>query len=339
MRACLNRLTAIAVSLGALFFPVHSGAEPGRSGRDALPRQSDWFLSTGDWHKDSQLYVREFGDGHETVVVLHGGWGAEHSGLVDAVRDLEHEYHFVFYDQRGSLRSPAPDASITYDGFTEDLESLRAELGVERLNLVAHSMGAVVASAYAAKYPDRLQRLVLVAPAYLKNPMPEEDKALRHKGFEAAQAFAARPEVQRELERYGLERSDRPLTSREETARYRIDLARRMLFDVTKWRHLTGGRATFNRRIGGVIEPTYPPDGWDFLAHFSRGGYPVTILVGDHDLVDFGTPLLSKWTAGLANVQLAVIENAGHLIWIDQPRAFTRGLRNALTERPKRRVD
>ncbi len=333
MRACLNRLTAIAVSLGALIFPSHSVAQQERSVREALPRQADWFLSTGDWQKDSQLYVREFGDGAETVIVLHGGWGAEHSGLVDAVKDLEHEYHFVLYDQRGSLRSPAPDASITYDRFIEDLELLRAELGDERVNFLAHSMGAVLASAYAAKYPDRIQRLVLVAPAYLKYPVPEEDQALKHKGYLASQAFAARPEVQRELDRYDLERSDRSLTSREETARYRIDLARRMLFDVKKWRHLTGGRATFNRRIGDVITPTYPSDGWDFLVHFSRGRYPVTIMVGDHDFLDFGTALLTKWTAGLANVRLTVVENAGHLIWIDQQRAFTRELRSALKAR------
>jgi pimeloyl-ACP methyl ester carboxylesterase len=107
-----------------------------------------------------------------------------------------------------------------------------------------------------------------------------------------------------------------------------------MLFDVTRWRDLTGGRATFNRRIGNVIEPSYPPDGWDFFEYFRTGGYPVSIVVGDHDFVDFGIPLLTRWTAGLDNVKLAVIENAGHLIWIDQPGAFTQALRSALRLQP-----
>lgn len=333
MRVRLNRLIALAITAGAMLVSTPSIAQQAHPVTDTLPRQVDWFLSTGDWQKDSQLYVREFGEGDETVVMLHGGWGAEHSGLVDAVRDLEREYRFVLYDQRGSLRSPAPDDSITYDRFVEDLEALRAELGLERMNIVAHSMGAVLAGAYAAKYPARIQRLVLIAPAYLKNPLPDEDRALKHQGYEASQKFAARPEVKSEMERYGLDRTDPPLSSREETARYRIDLARRMLFDVKKWRHLTGGRATFNRRVGGIIEPTYPAGGWDFFANFRQGGYPVTIMAGDHDFVDFGTPLLSKWTAGLANVQLKVIENAGHLIWIDQERAFSRELRSALKVR------
>jgi len=118
------------------------------------------------------------GEGSETIVMLHGGWGGEHSGFMAAVGDLKEQYHFVFYDQRGSLRSPSPDSSITFDRHVEDLELLRRELNVEQLRLVGHSMGAVLASAYASKYPHRIKRLTLLAPAYLKNPIPEEDEEL-----------------------------------------------------------------------------------------------------------------------------------------------------------------
>jgi proline iminopeptidase len=82
--------------------PAHAAGHKERPARDALPRQFDWFLSTGDWHKDPQLYVREFGTGDETVVVLHGGWGAEHSGLVDAVR-----LHALVAQRLEGLTSPS----------------------------------------------------------------------------------------------------------------------------------------------------------------------------------------------------------------------------------------
>lgn len=74
--------------------------------QEKLPYLRNWFLSTGDWEKDPQLYVLEFGSGTDTIVMLHGGWGGEHSGLINAVMDLRDQYHFIFYDQRGSLRSP-----------------------------------------------------------------------------------------------------------------------------------------------------------------------------------------------------------------------------------------
>ncbi|HKH90729.1 MAG TPA: alpha/beta fold hydrolase [Gemmatimonadaceae bacterium] len=108
-------------------------------------------------------YVIEFGRG-DTVVVLHGGWGGEHSGLIEAVRPLSDRFHFVLYDQRGSLRSPAPDSTITIRRLVRDLDGLRKQLGQERLVLLGHSMGAALAYAYLAEHPRRVRGMVLFAP-------------------------------------------------------------------------------------------------------------------------------------------------------------------------------
>jgi proline iminopeptidase len=298
--------------------------------QEGWPRLHDWFLSTGRWSEDPQLYVREYGRGPRPIILLHGGWGAEHSGLVDAVKGLEDHYHFILYDQRGSLRSPSPDSLITFDRHIEDLELLRKELKLERLSIVGHSMGAVLASAYAAKYPQRVEHLTLVAPAYLKSPIPAEDKDLHHRSFVASQAFLARPEVMQELDRFALNRKDSPLTSREETARFRIDLARRMLYDIRNWPRLLGGRALYNGRVDELTSRTYPAAGWDFVQAFASSTYPVGILAADHDFLDMGNELLKKWVAPVPRIQLSVIKNAGHLIWLDQPEAFTNELRRHL---------
>lgn len=305
-------------------------AWPGHAESANLPQSKDWFLSTGRWADDPQLYVREVGNGSKIVVMLHGGWGAEHSGLVTAVRGLEDGRRFVLYDQRGSLRSPAPDESISFDRHIEDLELLRRELGLERMVLVGHSMGAVLASAYATKYPARIERLVLVSPAYLKNPIPEPEKALQHQGYLKTQAFLSRPEVARELEAQGLVSPKRPLSSREETAAYRIGVAARMLADVSKWRELEGGRALFKSQVGALTTKTYPASGWDYISEFARREYPVGIVVGDHDFVDMGTPLLSEWAKTVPRLKLSIIPGAGHLPWIDQPEGFREALRHHL---------
>src|SRR3990170_2076324 len=135
---------------------------------EQLPGLKDWFLSTGNWEKDPQLYVLEFGNGSDTIIMLHGGWGGEHSGLINAVKDLKDQYHFILYDQRGGLRSPCPDSLVTFNNHIEDVELLRKELKLDKLTIVGHSMGAVLASAYAAKYPQRIKQLILLAPARLK---------------------------------------------------------------------------------------------------------------------------------------------------------------------------
>lgn len=73
-----------------------------------------WYMKTAD---DVVHYVAEHGIESRpgnVVVVLHGGWGAEHSYLLPAVRPLGHEYKFVLYDQRGSLRSPVKPPGADY---------------------------------------------------------------------------------------------------------------------------------------------------------------------------------------------------------------------------------
>jgi proline iminopeptidase len=320
------RPSLVAAYLGLVVLSVHGQVRQGptdpsdRHGR--LPRLDEWFLSTGGWQSDPQLYVREFGDGTETIVMLHGGWGAEHGGLVDAVKSLRRHYRFVFYDQRGSLRSPSPDSLITFDRHVDDLELLRKELGLDRLTIVGHSMGAVLACAYASKYPQRVKQLTLLAPAYLKDPIPDEDKDLHHQSYLASQKFLKRPEVTKELEKYLLTRSDTPLSSREETSKFRIEFAARMLYDVGKWPLLTGGRALFKGHVYELTSRTYPKSGWNYLEQFTSASYPVGVIVGDHDFLDFGNHLLKKWIASVPRVKLSVIENAGHIIWVDQPDRF-----------------
>ena len=301
----------------------HTGA-PLKQGK--LPAVKDWFLSTGNWQNDPQLYVREFGTGRDTVIMLHGGWGGEHSEFLSAVLDLENQFHFIFYDQRGSLRSPFPDSLISFDQHIEDVERLRKELNIDKLNIVGHSMGAVLASAYATKYPANIRQLVLLAPAPLKSPIPEDEKNLAQQEYAATEQFLNRPEVAQELDRYNLNRKTPALSSREETAKFRIDLFKRMLYDISKWPEMMGGRAIFKSDVFALTAKTYPAAGWNYVKEFKSQSYPVSIITGDHDFLDFGNGLAKKWVSEVPRTRLSIIKNAGHIIWVDQPNEFVKQL-------------
>ncbi len=93
----------------------------------------EWYLLTND--RAARLYVLEFGKG-DTIVVLHGGFGAEHSYLLGAVKFLADQFHIVMYDQRGSLRSPCPDSVISVQKHIDDLELLRKELNLQRMTIL-----------------------------------------------------------------------------------------------------------------------------------------------------------------------------------------------------------
>jgi proline iminopeptidase len=58
-------------------------------------------------------------------------------------------------------------AHINVAASVADLEALRAHLGLERMTLLGHSWGAMLAAAYVAAHPERIDRLVLVGPGPL----------------------------------------------------------------------------------------------------------------------------------------------------------------------------
>ena len=120
----------------------------------------EWKLYTED---GCEIFVREIGQG-PSVVFLHGGWGAEHSYLIDGFKAFSKHYRLIFYDQRGSLRSRCQtDSLITVQNHVEDLEKLRKELNIDKLLLIGHSMGGMLAMNYLDTYPDNLKGLILLA--------------------------------------------------------------------------------------------------------------------------------------------------------------------------------
>ena len=73
----------------------------------------------------------------------------------------------VLLDLRGTGESavPADPASYRCDRLVDDVEALRAHLGMEQIDLLGHSAGGALAVLYAARYPDRIGRLELVTPS------------------------------------------------------------------------------------------------------------------------------------------------------------------------------
>lgn len=299
----------------------------GLNGQD-LPAMQDWFLPIGDWGSSPELYVVEIGTGPDTVVLLHGGWGADHKGLISAVTGLEDEFHFVLYDQRGSLHSPCPDSLISFNNHIEDVELLRKALNLKQLNIVGHSMGAVLGSAYANKYPERVSMLTLITPAYLRNPLQMDEITIRNKQGASQQQYMNRQEIATEMKKYGLDQEN--LSPQQNTGKFRINFASRMLFDVEKWPKLTGGRSLYQGHVYGLTEETYPEEGWDYISGFKEQAYPINFIGASHDFLDFGNGLIRKWAEEIDRANLQVVDEAGHITWIDQPKAFERALRRAL---------
>jgi proline-specific peptidase len=138
-----------------------------------------------------RLFTRKVGDG-PLAVVLHGGPGASHDYLLPQYDLLAQGRSLFYYDQRGGGQSPVPrDTPVGWPEHVADLDALRASLGLDRLTLCGYSWGGLLGVLYFLEYPERVERLALVAPAAITAEYRRQFEA------EFARRMAA-PEIKRE---------------------------------------------------------------------------------------------------------------------------------------------
>ncbi|WP_329791719.1 alpha/beta hydrolase [Lentzea sp. DG1S-22] len=113
----------------------------------------------------TELAYREVGGG-APLVVLAGGPGRA-SEYLETLGGLEGSRRLVVLDNRGTGESGEPADRVTYrrDLLVRDVEMLRRHLGLAVVDVLGHSAGAGIAMGYAADFPDRVGKLVLLAPA------------------------------------------------------------------------------------------------------------------------------------------------------------------------------
>ena len=111
---------------------------------------------------DGLLAYTRLGQG-PVMVVIPGGPGGSGHGLRSRFQLLAKDFSIVILDNIGRGRSArlADAGRYTVDRDAQDVEHLRRFLGVKTLALYGHSYGGLVAQAYAARYPQAVDHLIL----------------------------------------------------------------------------------------------------------------------------------------------------------------------------------
>jgi len=126
-----------------------------------------------------ELNYREMGEGNP-LIILHGLYGSSDNWL-NIGRRLSENHHVYLVDQRNHGRSPHSNTH-TYPAMRDDLLELMYSLGIERANLLGHSMGGKTGVYFAVSYPERVKKLVVVDIAPTGYPKLDESnpQALTH---------------------------------------------------------------------------------------------------------------------------------------------------------------
>jgi proline iminopeptidase len=115
------------------------------------------------------LYYTVKGEGQK-ILLLSGGPGTS-ANILDALfESLSKSYQCILLEQRGTGKSktfPMDSTTINLHQAAEDIMILKDHLGIDKLTIVGHSYGAMLALYFASKYPNAIQKLVLVSPGTL----------------------------------------------------------------------------------------------------------------------------------------------------------------------------
>jgi proline iminopeptidase len=286
------------------------------------PRESGFTVST-----DVPLYWARYGTpGGAPLLMLHGGPGADHGyllpqmlALADRGRDL------VFYDQRGGGRSRTDDRTpITWRTQVDDLAAVIAELGVSPVTLVGYSWGAMLAMLYsihgtAQNIGPMAHTLVLIDPAPVTRAFRDRFEA----EFTRRQSEPRIRAMRDELTGSGLRERD-PEAYHQRA--FEIGVAG-YFANPDRARDLTPFRV-----VGRVQQSI-----WDSLDDFdlTRPGMldsvhaPVLITHGRQDPI----PLESSQAAAAAlHARLVILEDCGHVPYVEQPTQLFRAVEAFLTE-------
>ena len=128
----------------------------------------------------SKLWTVSFGKG-EPLFFIAGGPGGTHYGL-RSFDSLSTTNTLIYFDGFGRGKSDATkdvkEYSLNRD--VEDLEGLRKLMGFSKINILGHSYGGLVAQAYALKYPDNVQHLILANTFHSFEMWQENDDNSNH---------------------------------------------------------------------------------------------------------------------------------------------------------------
>jgi len=257
-------------------------------------------------------------EGSGPTLVCHPGGPGFSSRYFADLDGLGSSFTLALLNPRGSEGSDRPSDPRAYetDDYVADLDEFRAHLGLERMLLFGHSHGGVVAQAYAARHPDRIERVILASTL-------ARFQAEQHAAMEAAMAAkssepwfedASAALAAEQAGDWGSDEELAELALREFPFYFARFGDREQAYLRTLAGEIPCGDALklFNEEIFGVF---------DLRPELSRISAPTLVLTGRDDFI-CGPVNAQELHEGIAGSELVLLDDCGHFVFVEQPQAF-----------------
>jgi proline iminopeptidase len=280
-----------------------------------LAAQSGW-VTTSD---SARLYYRVIGHGADTIIAIHGGPGLDHETIFGDFKVLGDKHTVIFYDQRGGGKStlPADTTTLVAARQVQDLDELRKHFGVERVTLVAHSYGPLLAASYAIAHPENVKRMVFFGPV----PPRRGDFWQRFGKSVNARLDSVQ---RRKLAAAGRRLTDPSADTRQACREYwAIGLRPRLAEPDRTLRLLKSDMCAtdpaglrYGNRIGNrVIMASYGD--WDLRPQLRTLNVPTLVVHGEDESIPMD--LVEEWVTSLPHARLMRVPKAAHFTYAERP--------------------
>jgi len=249
--------------------------------------------------------------------VLHGGPGLDHSYFKPWLSPLAEDFQLVYIDHRGTGRSErVPLETCTIEQMADDLEELRKQLGLGKITLIGNSFGGMWAQVYAVRYPENLDRLILITTS------PSNS-------FWESAAVELEARATPEQKAVGPSLFEGKVTSEEEfMAWWEVMLP----LYFYKWDDSIGGQM-IKRGVDDPLVAAYMFENeipkYDVRNQLHLVTVPTLVCSGRHDWV---TPVNECEAVAelIPNAELVLFEKSGHMPFIEEPDKFVEVVRDFL---------
>jgi pimeloyl-ACP methyl ester carboxylesterase len=246
------------------------------------------------------------------ILLIHGVTGSSET-WDDVIPFLSDRYTVIAPDLLGHGLSDKPRADYSLGGYANGMRDLLTVLGIDKVTVVGHSFGGGVAMQFGYQFPERTERMVLVAPGGLGPEVTPAIRAVTLPGFHQAMALVTLPGVRqltqttmRVLAASGVPRTRDLDEVAAIVGSFRDPRARAAI------RHVVSAVVDWRGQIVTMVDRAYLTE-----------AMPMCVIWGSDDAV------IPVRHAGIAaelapGATVEVVPNAGHFPHKDHPQRFVR---------------
>lgn len=280
------------------------------------------------------------------VVFLHGGPGGYiHSAIINQMKEVaKNGYDVYLYDQVGSGlsdRLPKPK-DYSFNRHLDDLnEIFKSHIKSNRIILIGHSYGGILATHYSANHPESIEKLILSSPGDLQPYRLNADSTMAdlNKLYPTPSQYNFKTpiEVFEQTERDFLQprivmsmmcalvfnfkwASDKEFDDYTNTMASKF--TKGMVANPTNVEPEEGGAGGYSHGFSN-----YYGDLSDVRDKLKQLNTPTLVLQGQYDQGDYAS--VYEYV-DLLKGNYVFIENAGHIIWWDKPTEYKSAILNFL---------